>query len=223
MSLDVILAIVAFVLTLMVFSYLIGDNPLFRLATYLFVGVTAGYVFFTVGIQVLWYRLVLPLISGGTEQRILAAVALLLSLLLFAKASPRLARLGSLPMAYLVGTGAAVAIGGAVLGTIFPQVQGTINLFGLERPGLDPSVQFLDALFVALGTAATLVYFQFTGKARPGQPTRRSPIVESIASVGQVFIGITLGALFAGVFSASLTAMIERVSSVVNLILVLMG
>ena len=30
-------------LTLMVFSYLIGDNPLFRIAVYLFIGVSSGY------------------------------------------------------------------------------------------------------------------------------------------------------------------------------------
>jgi hypothetical protein len=40
---DLIWTIVGFILTLMVFSYLFGDNPLFRLVTYLFVGVSAGF------------------------------------------------------------------------------------------------------------------------------------------------------------------------------------
>ena len=42
--LDLIVGVVAFLFTLMIFSYLIGDNPLFRVAVYIFVGVSAGYV-----------------------------------------------------------------------------------------------------------------------------------------------------------------------------------
>lgn len=36
--------VVAAALTLMVFSYLLGNNPLYRLAQHLFVGVSIGYV-----------------------------------------------------------------------------------------------------------------------------------------------------------------------------------
>ena len=43
MSMEVISALVGLILTLMVFSYLIGDNPLFRFAIYLFIGVSSGY------------------------------------------------------------------------------------------------------------------------------------------------------------------------------------
>ena len=43
MSIEVISAVVGFFLTVMIFSYLIGDNPLFRIAVYLFVGVASGY------------------------------------------------------------------------------------------------------------------------------------------------------------------------------------
>ena len=35
-------------------------------------------------------------------------------------------------------------------------------------------------------------------------------ILESLSKVGQVFIGISLGALFAGVFSTALLALINR-------------
>ena len=40
---DYIWTLVGFFLTLLVFSYLFGDNPLFRIVTYLFIGVSAGY------------------------------------------------------------------------------------------------------------------------------------------------------------------------------------
>ena len=40
---DVVGMVVGAVLTLMVFSYLVGDNPLYRIALYLFVGAVIGY------------------------------------------------------------------------------------------------------------------------------------------------------------------------------------
>ena len=43
MSTDLIGAAVGLALTVMILSYVLGDNPLFRIAMYLFVGVAAGY------------------------------------------------------------------------------------------------------------------------------------------------------------------------------------
>ena len=44
LSLDLITGLLSFVFTLFIFSYLIGDNPLFRIAVYIFVGVSSGYI-----------------------------------------------------------------------------------------------------------------------------------------------------------------------------------
>ena len=43
MSIDLLSAILGLIFTLMVFSYLLDDNPLFRVAVYIFIGVSAGY------------------------------------------------------------------------------------------------------------------------------------------------------------------------------------
>ena len=43
-SLDLITGVISFLFTILIFSYLLGDNPLFRIASYIFVGVSAGYV-----------------------------------------------------------------------------------------------------------------------------------------------------------------------------------
>jgi hypothetical protein len=58
-----------------------------------------------------------------------------------------------------------------------------------------------------------LSYFHFGVKPSSDgvDVPHRHPLVESIlAPVGQVFIAITFGALFAGVLSASLAALIDR-------------
>ena len=58
---DFISALVGLVLTLLIFSYLLGDSPLFKLAIYLFVGVSSGYAAAVVWHQVLVQSLFQPL------------------------------------------------------------------------------------------------------------------------------------------------------------------
>ena len=62
-----------------------------------------------------------------------------------------------------------------------------------------------------VGTITTLVYFHFGAKATAGGP-QRSKLVIWLGWIGQVFIAITLGVLFAGVIAAALTALIERMN-----------
>ncbi len=206
-STEWIAGLVSFLLTVMVFSYLWKDNALFRLAVYLFVGVSAGYVGAVACRQVLLPRLILPLLEGD----LLAAFPLLLGLALLGKLSRRTAALGNPSLALMVGVGTAVAIGGAVLGTLIPQVQATINNFELD-PARSMAEQILDASTFLVGTVTTLVYFHYS--ARPGaQGPQRSKLVTLLGWVGQIFIAITFGVIFAGVYAAALTALIERLSS----------
>ena len=207
--------IVSFVVTLLIFSYIFGDNPLFRLASYAFVGVAAGYTALLVVYQVLWPKLVQPLMGGN----LLLLVPLGLGVILLLKLFPRYARFGSLPMSFLVGVAAAVAIGGAVIGTILGQVQGAINDFDFTAPVLeDPTLVLIEAVLVLIGTICTLAYFHFGARVKNEQPPRRPVYVETLAQIGQLFLAITLGALFAGVFAASITALIGRLDFLRNVV-----
>jgi hypothetical protein len=216
MDLNFLLELAGLFLTLVILLYLIfGDNALFRLVTYTFIGVAAGYVAVLVIFQVLVPRLLNLLFSGEWVFMVMGAVQVLLGILLLFKLSRRTSALGTLPMAILVGVGAAVAIGGAIFGTLFGQLGGTIGLFNL-RAGGDPLARLLEGVFVLLGTITTLAYFQFSVRSRaaPADPettARRAFPLELLAKVGQVFIGITLGAMFAGVYTAAISALIERI------------
>jgi hypothetical protein len=125
-------AFAGFILTLLVFSYLFGDNVLFRFTVHLFVGVAAAFMAAVAFYSVLWPRLVEPILFGMPVERMLALVPLVLGVLLLGKASPRFAGWGAPVMAFLVGVGAATAVGGAISGTLFPQVQASINLLDTE-------------------------------------------------------------------------------------------
>ena len=214
---ETISAIIGLLLTLLIFSYLIGDNPLFRSTLYLFIGVASGYA--TV---VVWKSVLLPKIQllslANPTQMVTGGIPFVLGLSLLAKLSPRTAWLGSFAMAMLVGVGAATALSGAVIGTLIPQSRAAMDAFAT------PSfLQWLQGGVMLLGTALTLAYFQFSATRAADGTVKRNIVFESLAWLGRLFIAITLGVLFAGVYMAVLTAMIERLSFNINFVKSLFG
>ena len=213
---ELIWTLVSFILTLLVFSFLLGDNPVFRFISALFVGVSAGYFAVVLLYQVVLSRLVAPLLQGS----LLALIPLLLSGVLLMKLSPRLARFGNIPMAIMVGVGAAVAVGGAVLGTLFGQIKGAIAIFGEQANtlGTSPVLLILEGVFFLVGTIATMAYFNFGAKEQKWLGPRRTVIGGIFAGIGKFFIAITLGAVFAGVLTAAVSALVERSDFILNTI-----
>lgn len=213
---DLMWSAVGFLLTIMVLSYLIGDNAFFRLAVHIFIGLTAGYLAVLLIRHVLLPGLIQPLLEEPGQSQLRLILPVVLILLLALGQAPRLSWLGRIPLAYLAGVTAALVIGGAVFGTLIPQTRGVINAFDPARwtsvSGQTwPSI--MNAVVILIGVVGTLSYFHFGQKLKPGSRQdmgERPFILESLSKVGQVFIGISLGALFAGVFSTALLALINR-------------
>ena len=226
---DLLSAGISFIITVLILSYLFGDNPLFRATVYVFVGVSAGYVAAIAWNQVILPQIILPIWSGtafsNAWQTIMVAVPLVGGILLLAKAFPRLSGLGQLPMAYLVGVGAAVTIGGAVLGTLLPQVSATIGGFNVKTAiarNVDPAIMILNGILILIGVVGTLAYFHFGARQKLDGTVKRNFVVEVLTIIGRVYVAITFGVLFAGVYMAALTALIERMDSLrsfINLIM----
>jgi hypothetical protein len=211
---ELISAFIGLILTLMVFSYLIGDNPLFRFAIYLFIGVSSGYAV-TVIVRSVFLPRFQAINPGDITQIVFLGIPLLLCVTLLAKVSPRASSFGNLAMGILVGVGAAAAIGGALIGTLLPQAQAAMDAFnrGSLGGGREALVKLADGVVMFLGTVFTLASFQFGASKAADGTVKRNPIFEGIAWVGRIFIAITLGVIFAGVYMAALTAMIERLNS----------
>ena len=134
--------------------------------------------------------------------------------LLFLKISPRTSRLGNISMAVLVGIGAAVAVGGAVLGTLFPQTQAAMaSSMGVSSGAAadaTPPERLFDGFVLLVGTVSTLIYFHFGARPNPGHPPARPYLVAPVAFVGQMFIAITFGAMYAGALAASVAILSDR-------------
>lgn len=211
---DFIIGLLSLLFTILILSYAVGDNPAFRLAIHAFIGIAAGYVAAIVLLDVIENKMILPLFGDDVNEKIFVVVpALILGMFLLTKTklTPRFEWMGRPVVAFLVGTGAAAAVAGAIMGTMYPQLISSVDMFD---PSKDP-IYILRGLFILLGTVATLAYFQFTVFGKKAATGKRGIVFDIIALVGQIFIAITLGTLFAGVFSAALSALVDRIESII--------
>jgi hypothetical protein len=196
---------IAAILTLMVYTYLLGDNPLYRLAEHLFVGSSIGYTAVVVFHSILRPHLLEPLRSNVADSWPFL-IPLLLGLLLLSKAGRSLAWLGNTSLGFLFGVGAALAIGGALLGSFLPQIQASwVSLSPATAGGAEAA---LENLFIALGTIGTLAYFYFTVGSgnRPG-----NRLIRFWAVIGKWVILITFGAIFGNRIMSYVSLLIGRV------------
>jgi uncharacterized membrane protein YjfL (UPF0719 family) len=194
-----------FVLTLMVFSYLLGDNFLYRLAVYLFVGLVAGYVAIVTVESIL-----LPWLDAGfgdetdSASALIALIPVLFVALLLLKTSPRFAPYGNFAIGLLIGVGAAVAVAGALAGTLLPLSRATAAEGSRD--------DLLNGAVILFGVICSLIYFQYVARRTPEGPGERGLVSRTLGTVGQGFIVVTLGALYGAAIITSLTIFSERVS-----------
>jgi hypothetical protein len=206
--------LVGTLLTVIVLSYIIWDNPLYRLALHLLVGATVGYGVAVASFTV-FVRTILPALQGEPAERFWMVGPVVLSLLLLMKGFPRsrLVAAGNLATAYLIGVGAAVAMAGALLGTIVPQTVAAGSFTDWLEMGLPGLV---NGVLVLVGTICALLAFTFTGPRRQsGQPLWNST-VGLAGRVGRGFLLAAFGAAFATALTASLSILIGRIYAVVD-------
>lgn len=209
---EIIGPFIALILTLMVFSYIFGDNVLFKLATHIFVGVAVGYA-----IIVIFHQVLFPAITSGDLLRVLPA--LLLCLLLIFKIRPATGNavnaLGNITLAFVVGVGAALAIGGVLFGTLLPQTSAMmeISLNPNDYPNVEQEVglvTWLNNIIIMLGTIGTFFYFTFAVRSQGLLGGFREGFVRFWAGMGRLMIIFTLGALFANTVSSRVALLISR-------------
>jgi hypothetical protein len=198
--------LVGFILTLCVFSYVLGDNFLYRLAVYVFVGLAAAYITIVTTESVILPWLRSTVMSGDLGNMILGAIPIILALLLLLKAVPRVSGLGTLALAFIIGVGTAVAVVGAIAGTLLPLVNSTSSI---------TSGDLLNGVIIFVGVICSLIYFQYLARRLPDVRTRRNIVVRFFGTIGQGFIVVTFGALYAAAIISSLTVFSERISFII--------
>jgi len=185
-------------LTIAVLSFVIKDNPLYRLAVHILVGVSAGFT-----VIVLVEKVLLPIIDSFGQassliDRLYWIIPVLFGLFLLLKLLPQTASLGNIGMAVMIGIGASVGLVGAVAGTFIPQIVVRYD-------------SAIVGLVVGLLVALTLLYFFFTGKESSTGVAKMPVWFPYIQTGGKVVITMTLAGLFVGALNTSLVLLVGRI------------
>jgi Kef-type K+ transport system membrane component KefB len=197
--------IVAVGLTLAMYSFLYRDNPVFKIAENLFVGVSLGYTLVTAWFEILKPDVYEPLIKPcfvragekGPEFWLLVPTAL--GLLMWTRFTPRLAWLSRWAFAFVVGLGAGVGIPRTVSSFILKQVEPSLTpLFAAGQPW-DVS---LNLALILVGVVSVLMYFFFSVE-------HRGP-VKALSKVGIWFLMVSFGASFGYTVMARMSLLIGR-------------
>jgi len=192
---------VAAILTLMVYSHLLKDNPLSRLAEYLFVGVAAGYALVLACHNVLWPKLIQPLLTDPEANYVLFIPATLSLLLLLRPIGP-LRVLASLPLAVVIGVGAALAVAGAAAGSLLPQAAATM----LSLDAAQPVQTLVNNLLIVVCVLSTILYFFFTAKEK----SVAGRLLRVPSFIGKWTLILTFGILFAATITSRLALLVGR-------------
>jgi hypothetical protein len=197
--------ITSFTFTLLIFSYLLGDNFLYRLSVSLFVGLTAAFTTIAVLRSV-----IIPYFIWTDRGDILVFAfifipAVVLATLLLLKPIPALKSLTNIALAFLIAVGSAVALVGAVNGTIIPLIGDTTTIGG-------DTWSIVNGIIVLVGVVTSLLYFRYQAKQNPDGTVTQGRIIKVLRNVGEGFIVVTLGAIYATAILTSLTILTGQIS-----------
>lgn len=204
-----------FFFTLAILSYIFGENPLFRFALHVFIGVSAGYIGLITIHEVISPRFVSTLQTKDTLALSIIVVPLILFLFLVMKLSTRTSAIGNIGVGYMLGVGVGTAVGSAVTGTLIPQVQATfLSIF--PNAGMDA----LNNLVVIIGTISSLLFFQswLNPRSKGTDGDEKFGFTRLVSTVGKSFITLSLGAVYGGLIISGIAIFAERIVFLVTFI-----
>jgi hypothetical protein len=218
---------IGFLFSLMIFSAILGDHLLARLAQYILVGAALGYVAVLAWQQVLRPRLFTPLWTAtraGEPVDLWLWALLTLAVLLFVAGLERIFRtptarkgsggwralmavLGSVPLAVMLGVAVAAGVIGAAEGTLFPQFMRAARM-GLPWRAA-PGDLLLGALMLLI-TGGSLIHLRTDMELIEEQPSILRQVLRWWAGLGKRALWLAAGLVFARLLVARLTLLIAR-------------
>lgn len=194
-AVDLLATWVAAIVTIVVLGGLLGERRLFGWSQHLLAGLATGFLALIAITEVIVPRLVSPIAGGGAER---LELWLGLALVGATAGAPWLPRIVSaVPISLVVGSLAAFALGGAVIGTILPQLAAATAVDGPEAATVASGV-------VAAGiTALVLVGFLH------GVP--RGRVVSAASSAGRWLLVAGIGGWLGYLLLSRLVLLLDRI------------
>jgi hypothetical protein len=193
-------------LTLSIFSYLYGDNPFYKAAEHIFVGVSAGYIFTITFWDTIWPnlfgRLIPSYVQAGFEFDISYLFPLFLGIFMLFRLSKKYDWLSRISIAYIVGMMAGLKFYVFLNSNLLTQIKSsTVNLSGSY-------FSIVNEVIILIGVISGLVYFFFS-KEHTG-------VVGKVSRVGVYFLMIKFGASFGFAVMGRISLLIGRFEELIN-------
>jgi hypothetical protein len=192
--------LIAGILTLAIYSFLYKDNPVYKAAESLLIGLSIGYALVIYWQTSILDLMIYPLFLGG---KLLVLIPMVLGLLMFSRFSQKFGWLSRIPLAMMIGAGAGVAIPAMLYARILKQMSASVHPLISETGALDFS-----GLVVVVGLLTTLAYFYF-GREHKG-------FIGRAAKVGTYFLMIFFGATFGYTVMSRISILIGRIDFLLN-------
>lgn len=152
----------AIFVTISILSYLYADNPFYKLAEHLFVGVSIGYVLVIQYEDTIKPNLIMRITDPALGvQRWLYAVPLILVVCLFLKLWRRFSWLGRFAVAFVIGIYAGQNIPNVPNSDLIAQVGATVGAVSKFKAE-DGWTDVVGLILLVVGMVAGLVYFFFS-------------------------------------------------------------
>jgi hypothetical protein len=183
--------------TMAIWSFLYKDNPFYKVAEQIFVGVSAAYWFVYTIYNILIPNLFAKLIYEFSDNWLLIIPGLL-GIFMLSRLIPRFDWLSRFPLALMIGTTAGLAIITTIKTDVINQVTATM-LNPLQAASIDVAI---GQVILIIGTISGLVYFYFS--------KRHTGFTGGVARLGVIVLMISFGAAFGYTAMARISLLIGR-------------
>ncbi|MBD3381183.1 MAG: hypothetical protein GF404_03195 [candidate division Zixibacteria bacterium] len=193
-------------MTLFTFSFLYKDNPLYKFAEHLVVGVSAGYFVILLYFTSLKPKLI-DTVFGNFSQEWFYIFPGILGLMMWARFSRKLMWISRYPIAVYIGIGSGLAIPLSMQNFVNRQLSATMIEVGFSNWTVFWNI------FIVIGVACGVIYFFFS-KAHSG-------VFGGLAKVGIWVLMIGFGASFGFTVMARISLFVNRIADLEKWVVIL--
>lgn len=188
-------------LTLAIYSFLYKDNPVFKIAENLFVGVAMGYWIIITWFNILkpdvFETLIVPLFKDtGKSPHYIVILPTLLGIFMLLRFSTKLSWLSRWSFAFVVGLGSGITIPNFIHAFILKQ----LTFDSIITTNLSGSI---NNFLILLGVVSVLIYFFFS--------LEHKGVIGGVSVIGVWFLMIAFGASFGYTVMARMSLLIGRI------------
>jgi hypothetical protein len=204
-------------LTIAIYSFLYKDNPAYKLAEHIYVGVSAGYT-----VCITYFNIIQPNLIDQIFDRdnvitlitlknhiiflwrplsiaqgdYLLLIPALLGLLMYSRFFRKISWVSRIPIAFIIGAAAGIGVPNSIQASLIRHTSATI------APLFSDSGFQINALVIVIGVVAVLIYFFFS--------IEQGRTLKTISWVGIMFLMVSFGAAFGYTVMSRVSLVIGR-------------